>query len=69
MPVEDFLDSVSRYDLVLAVIPMAFIAALLAANILELSMQTTLIAAAMVAALALVDALFINPPGHPGNHL
>lgn len=69
MPVEDFLNSVSRYDLVLAVIPTAFITALVAANLLQLSTQTTLVAAAIVGALALLDALFINPPGHPGNPL
>lgn len=69
MPVEDFLDSVSRYDLILAVIPTAFITALLVANLLAISTQTTILAAAMVGALALLDALFFNPPGHPGNPL
>lgn len=69
MPVEDFLDSVSRYDLILAVIPTAFITALLVANLLAISTQTTILAAAMVGALALLDALFINPPGHPRNPL
>lgn len=67
MPVDELLESVSRYDLVLAVIPTAFLTAILVANLLSISTETTLLAAAMVGALALLDALFINPPGHPGN--
>ncbi len=53
----------SRYDLPLAVIPAAFLTALLAGEALGVPVRTSLPAGAAVGALALVDALFLNPPG------
>ncbi len=61
----DYLDAVSRYDLVLAVIPTAFLTALLTANLLSLPARSTLVIAAFISALVLVDALFLNPPRRP----
>lgn len=57
-----FLESPSRYDLVLAVIPVAFLAAGLASQFLPLSPNAALTAAALVCALAVLDGLFLNPP-------
>jgi hypothetical protein len=57
------VDRVSYYDLVLAVIPLAFLASALVSEVLSLSGTTTIAAASVVAGLAVVDALFFNPPG------
>jgi membrane protein YdbS with pleckstrin-like domain len=54
--------SVSHYDLVLAAIPSVFVLAVLAGNLLFVSANVAVAAAAVVATLALVDALFVNPP-------
>jgi hypothetical protein len=53
---------VTRYDLVLAIIPSAFIVALLAGHVLSLSMEASVVFASVVGVLALVDGLFLNPP-------
>ena len=58
---------VSRYDLVLAVIPMAFIFALLVGHLLSLPSRTALIAASVVGVLAMIDGLFRNPPENTGS--
>lgn len=58
--------SISRYDLVLAVIPFAFLAAVALAYATGVGLQPALAAAAGVGALALVDSLFIRPPGFSG---
>ncbi|WP_226012112.1 hypothetical protein [Halomicrobium salinisoli] len=52
----------SRYDLVLTVIPVAFLLAGLASQVTPVAPQTTLGAAALISSLGLVDALFVNPP-------
>lgn len=52
----------SRYDLVLAVIPTAFLLAVLASELLGLAPRTLLGAAGLVGALAVADTLFLNPP-------
>lgn len=54
--------SLSRYDLVLAVIPTAFVVAVLASHLLSVPPRTLIVAASLVAALAVVDGLFFNPP-------
>lgn len=53
----------SRYDLVLAVVPFALALAAAAGLLSPLSLHATLAAGALVAALAVVDALFVSPPG------
>ncbi|MDY6817055.1 MAG: hypothetical protein SVG88_00210 [Halobacteriales archaeon] len=54
--------SASRYDLVLALIPSAFVIAMLLGNLVSLSMQSQLLVASIVGAIAVIDALFLNPP-------
>lgn len=55
----------SRYDLLLAVVPVAFVLGLLATGVADVPIRVSLSGAAGVGALALVDALFINPPRRP----
>jgi len=52
----------SRYDIILVAIPSAFFAALLLGQLLSLPMQATIVVGAALGALAVVDALFVNPP-------
>lgn len=52
----------SRHDLVLVVIPVAFAAAILAGAASPVSIDGAVAAASVVGGLALVDALFLNPP-------
>lgn len=52
----------TRYDLVLALIPAVFALTLTTAAVVGLSLQTALTGASMVGVLAVLDALFINPP-------
>jgi hypothetical protein len=58
---------VSRYDLVLAVIPTAFVFALLIGYLLSLPSRTALIAASVVGVGAMFDGLFRNPPENTGS--
>lgn len=58
--------ALSRYDVVLAVIPAAFLLAALASQLLPVAPRTMLVGAAAVGLLALVDAMFVNPP-QPGS--
>lgn len=55
----------TRYDLLLAVVPVAFLLGLLAALLADVPLRTALGSAAMVSALALLDGLFLNPPRRP----
>lgn len=52
----------SRYDLVLAVIPAAFLAGILVSAVAGLPPRLGLVGAGVVGALALADGLFLNPP-------
>lgn len=52
----------SRYDVVLAVIPAAFVVAFLANLVLSVPLRTVLPASSLVGVLALVDGLYRNPP-------
>lgn len=67
----DFLDGnafvelgrrLSRYDLVLVLIPAAFCFAAVASRLASVPTHVTLAGAATVGALALFDGLFVNPP-------
>jgi len=58
--------SVSRYDLLLAVIPAALCCALLVGHLLSLSPRVALVGGAAVGLLAMVDGLFRHPP-HGGD--
>ena len=57
---------VSRYDLVLAVIPAALLLSLLAGHLLSIPSRTALVAGAVVGLLAMMDGLFRNPPEGTG---
>ena len=52
----------TRYDVVLTVIPFVFVTALLATTTLSVPFVPALAAGAVVSAVALADALFVNPP-------
>ncbi|MFB6223876.1 MAG: hypothetical protein ABEH86_09445 [Haloarcula sp.] len=54
--------SLTRYDLALAVIPAVFVLTLLTAAVLDLPVRTALTGGSLVGALIVVDALFVNPP-------
>jgi hypothetical protein len=54
--------TLSRYDLVLAVIPMAFVAAFVANVVFSLPLRTVLPVSSLVGVLALIDSLYLNPP-------
>ncbi|WP_262180671.1 hypothetical protein [Haloarcula laminariae] len=54
--------SVSRYDLVLAVIPVAFLLTAVASGLLGVTMRTALAVGALLGAAVVTDALFLNPP-------
>ena len=60
--VRRLFESLSRHDLVLAVIPSAFLVAMLVGTLLGLSTEMVLVGAAMIGIAALLDALFLNPP-------
>ena len=52
----------SRHDLILGVIPLAFGSALLAAVASSLRVEHTLLVAATVGVVVILEALFRNPP-------
>jgi len=58
----DVLSGITRHDLVLAIIPSAFVVAMLVGRALSLSTEAAIATASLVGALALVDALFLHPP-------
>ena len=55
----------SRYDPLLAVVPLSFVAGLLAVGLADVPFRVAMSSAAAVGALALVDGLFLNPPRRP----
>ncbi|WP_246981928.1 hypothetical protein [Halorientalis marina] len=59
------LASLSHYDIVLAVIPVAFLVSVLVGHLLPISTRTALLAAALIGSIAMADALFFNPPIRP----
>ncbi|WP_162993819.1 hypothetical protein [Halalkalicoccus subterraneus] len=64
-PVERFdsaLAPVSRYDLVLWLVPLAFLLAFVASATLAISTHTALVGASLISALAIVDAVALHPP-------
>ncbi|MEF8773318.1 MAG: hypothetical protein V5A23_02650 [Halobacteriales archaeon] len=60
------VERLTYYDLVLAVIPAAFAFAILVGHALPLPPQGAVAVASLIAGLAVVDALFLNPPTTPG---
>jgi hypothetical protein len=57
-----YLSSLSRYDLVLTLIPSTLPISLLLAQLLGASYRIAFLGWAVVGLLALVDALFVHPP-------
>lgn len=58
---------VSRYDLLLALIPAAFLVGLIAAQLGAFPTRHSLAASSLVGAIAVADALFLNPPRPPAH--
>lgn len=54
--------ALSRYDLVLVVIPLVLATSVLLGHLLSVPVEVTLAGASVVGTAALVDALFLNPP-------
>lgn len=61
----DFLDRLSHYDLVLAVVPVAFLVSAIVGYLFAVPPKTALVVASVVGLLAMLDALFLNPPTRP----
>lgn len=60
--VRNVRSSVSRYDLLLAVIPLAIGGAMLTGRVLDVPLETALLGGVAVALLAVIDGLFLRPP-------
>ena len=58
----DWGDSLSRYDVLLALVPLGFALALLGQVVLGLTVQQAVAAGAVFGVMTLADALFLNPP-------
>jgi len=56
-------DGLSRYDLLLLVIPAAFLVAFAASQVSPFDVTTLMVPASVVGALAVADGLFLNPLG------
>ena len=54
--------SLTRYDLTLLVVPLAFLCALVLGSVLQVSTSAALSGAALCGAVVVADALFLNPP-------
>ncbi|MDS0259506.1 hypothetical protein NDI56_08880 [Haloarcula sp. S1CR25-12] len=53
---------VSRYDIVLALIPMAFLLTAVASGLFGVALPTALAGGSVLGVAVLADALFLNPP-------
>ena len=60
------LAAANRYDLTLAIIPVAFAVALVAVNVLGVSVTHAVAAASIIGALVIVDACYVHPPTDQG---
>jgi len=58
----DGLPNLSRYDLLLAVVPLAFAAMLTVHLIFDVPLRASLTGGAVIGAVVLADALYLNPP-------
>lgn len=61
-PISDTIADLSRYDLVLLVIPAAFAAALFLQTVGVIPARTAVLGASAVGVVSMLDALFVNPP-------
>ncbi|MEF8853413.1 MAG: hypothetical protein V5A44_06640 [Haloarculaceae archaeon] len=55
-------EGLSRYDLVLLVIPATFLLALVASQVSSFGLSASMGLASVVGAVAVADGLFLNPP-------
>ena len=60
------LGSVSRYDVVLALLPLAVLLPAVVSGLLGVSLQVALAAGSLFGVAVIVDALFVNPPTEGG---
>ncbi len=60
------LAAADRYDLILAVIPVAFAVALVGVYVLGTSVIQAIVFAGIIGVLAIVDACYVNPPTDQG---
>ncbi|MGQ3411200.1 hypothetical protein ACT4ML_02925 [Natrinema sp. LN54] len=63
----DYAATIDRYDLLLGLIPAGFAVAVLVGRLLDLPVETTLLWGVAIAAIALLDGLFVRPPTKPRN--
>ena len=56
------LPDLSRYDAVLAAIPLVFALVLSAHAVLSVSVRHAILAGSLLSSLLLVDAIYLNPP-------
>ncbi|QFU81993.1 hypothetical protein [Natronorubrum aibiense] len=63
----DVLTAATRYDLLLAIVPVAFAVALVTAIALGVSIGQTLLIAAIVGVFVIADACYLNPPIDQGS--
>jgi hypothetical protein len=61
------LSQLSRYDLQLLAIPLAFSVSLLGALVFAVSLSYSFVGGAVLSLPLMVDALFFNPPTSPGS--
>ncbi|WP_336325794.1 hypothetical protein [Halovenus sp. HT40] len=66
---ERVIGQLTRYDLVLTVIPLVFSLAVVATTALSVPFLAALAGGAVVSSLVLADALFVNPPIDSGSEL
>lgn len=58
----ELVGSLTRYDLLLVGVPLVFLTAALVATSLSIPFEAAVFVASLVCAVALADALFVNPP-------
>ncbi|MFC7019612.1 MULTISPECIES: hypothetical protein [Haloarcula] len=56
------LESLTRYDLVLLGIPVAFVLTVAVSGLFDVPLRTALLGGAFVGMLGVLDTLFLNPP-------
>jgi hypothetical protein len=66
--VSERVATLSRYDLVLAVIPLTFLLSALGASVFTIPMHRAVAIGGVVCLFALFDAMFINPPRQKPPH-
>ncbi|WP_247729432.1 hypothetical protein [Halovivax limisalsi] len=57
-----FVETVTRWDLLLAIIPLAFASAATASKTFGVPLESAMLAASAIGLLTLLDGLFLRPP-------